>query len=176
MVRQVEYSLADLEALVEQVEADAPWFAFIGVTVRPGENFLENVVDARFEGPEVAAGVIEQHYGNPTWLRARWVGPPPWEGPRADLTIEVVDTDGRPVKGLRVFFEPVDPMVELGGETVYGTGPGGICLLENLPVALYRVGLYESVENDYDFPEPLKEFQVDLAPDGTTIRIVVPAS
>lgn len=175
-VRKVEWSLADLQAFVEQVKAEEAWFDSIGVIVHVGENGPENTVDAIFRGPEAAAGLIEQHFGNPSWLRARWSGAPPWEGPTADLVIEVVDTDGHLVKNMKCAYEPIDPMVDASGETVFGTGSTGRCVLKNFPAVAYRIGLHELIDDDHDDSIPIKEFQVVLDPKGTTIRVVVPKS
>jgi hypothetical protein len=59
-VRKFDWSLADLRAFVDKVEAEKAWFDSIGVIVHPGENGPENTVDVRFKGPEEAAGLIEQ--------------------------------------------------------------------------------------------------------------------
>jgi hypothetical protein len=175
-VRKVDWSLVDLEGFVDRIEADQAWFDSIGVIARASANALENAVDVRFNGPEEAGGLIEQRFGNPSWLRARWSGPVPWEGRRADLTIEVTDTDGQRVKNLQCAYEPVDPMVDAGGETIFGTGSTGICVLKNFPAVAYRIRLHKWVDNDGYDPTPIKEFQVVLAPEGTSIRVVVPAS
>ena len=172
-VRKVDWSLEDLESFVDQVNAEEAWFDSTGVTVHAFGNILTNTVDANFKGPEAVAGLIEQHFGNPSWLRARWAGAVPWEGPRADLTIEVTDTVGQPVKGLRCFFEPLDPLVDADSETPYSTGSTGRCLLENYPAVAYRLRLYESRGDDQDLGRPIKDIQVVLAPEGTTIRIVI---
>ena len=172
-VRKVDWSLKDLDSFVDQINAEEAWFESIGVTVHAFGNILTNTVDANFKGPEAVAGVIEQHFGNPSWLRARWAGAVPWEGPRADLTIEVADTDGQLVKNVRCVFEPLDPLVDADSETPYGTGSTGRCVLENYPAVAYWFRLYETTQDDQDMGRPIKEFQVVLAPEGTTIRVVV---
>ena len=173
-VVEVEWSLKDLLAFVDLVEAELAWFELIGVTVNASENVVDNLVHVRFEGAKENEGLIEQHFGNPSWLKAEWIGPPPWEGPRANLTIEVVDARGQPVPQLKCVFTPVDPMVSVGGEGVWGTNGAGICALQNLPTTLYQIELYERVGDDYD-PNPVKTFRVELKPGGTSTRVVVPA-
>ena len=172
-VRKVDWSLKDLDSFVDQINADKAWFESIGVTVHAFGNILTNTVDANFKGPEAATGNIEERFGNPSWLRARWVGAVPWEGPRADLTIEVAGTDGQLMKNVRCVFEPLDPLVDADSETPYGTGSTGRCVLENFPAVAYRFRLYEAVLDDQDMGPPMKVFEVVLAPEGTTIRVLV---
>jgi hypothetical protein len=173
-IRNVEWSLVDLQVFVDQLQSERAWFDSIGVTIHPGENILENAVDLRFKGPEDAAGVIEEHFGRPSWLKAAWTGAVPWVGPRADLTIEVTDSNGKPVSQLWCKPAPVDRSVALADEVVIGTDAAGICVLENLPVALYEVGLHKYVDNDHYDPEPMRTFRIALAPGGTSTKVVVP--
>lgn len=172
-VRKVDWSLNDLDSFAEQIDADEAWFESIGATVHAFGNIVTNTVDANFKGPQGVAGLIEQHYGNPSWLRAKWAGAVPWQGLRADLTIEVVDTDGQAVQNVRCVFAPLDPLVDADSETPYGTGSTGRCVLGNLPVVAYRIRLFEVTQDDQDMGQPLKEFHVDLAPEGSAIRVVV---
>jgi hypothetical protein len=67
-------------------------------------------------------------------------------------------------------------MVDAGGETIFSTGATGSCVLENFPAVAYRIGLHELIDDDHDDSIPIKEFEVVLAPEGTTIRVIVPAS
>jgi hypothetical protein len=175
-VRRVDWSLADLHGFVDQINSEKAWFDSIGVIVHPGENVLENVVDVRFKGPEEASGLIEQHFGNPGWLRARWTGPVPWTGPRADLSLSVLDTTGKPVPRLWCEYTPVDPKVDASGEAIFGTDSAGNCRLENLPVGLYVIELHRWVDNDHYDPDPIKTIRIELALEGTSATVVIPVS
>lgn len=67
-------------------------------------------------------------------------------------------------------------MVDGDGATIFSTGATGSCVLRNFPAVAHWIGLHESIDNDHDDSIPIKEFQVVLAPEGTAIRVVVPAS
>jgi hypothetical protein len=173
-VIEAAWSSKDLLAFVDVVEAERAWFESIGVTFLVDQDVIHNAVHVRFRGAKENEGLIRQHFGHPSWLRAEWTGPLPWEGARADLTIEVQDTKGQPVPRLKCDINPVDPTVPNGGETVFGTNGAGICVLPNIPTTLYQVELYRLVGDDYD-PRPVKSFRVELKPGGTSTRVVVPA-
>ena len=174
-VVKVDWSLADLETFVDRVESEKAWFDSVGLEARASAYSLDNSVHVRFEGPKEAATLIEQHFGNPPWLKVEWGGPLPWEGPRADLTVKVLDTNGRPVSQIRIDLTPVDPTVAWSGETVFGTDAAGICVMRNVPIAVYEVTLHEWVGNDHYDPNPLKSIRIALKPGGTISTVVVPA-
>jgi hypothetical protein len=177
-VRLVEWSLQDLERFAAEVEADSEWFASIGVTFKVGQRVNENWVNVWFTGRPEAEQLIEQHFGNPTWLQAEWDGPLTWQGPRADLNITVRDTSGRAVPGLWCDVIPVDPMVSDPGEDIIATDAGGTCVLENRPAVLYRVQLREPSRDGNSITTyeltPVLEFEVMLEPGGTTTVVTLP--
>ncbi len=172
-VRQVEWSLADLDGFVDRIEAESDWFDSIGVIAQPGRNSIDNVVDLRFRAREDVGDQISAHFGDPAWLRTAWKGPLPWEGARADLTIEVVDTDGQPVPQLWCEVTPLDPTVPSEGESIFGTNGAGICTLKNLPVTSYLVELHEFVDNDHYDPEPIGSVRVELGVGGASAKVVL---
>ncbi len=177
-VRQVEWSLQDLERFIAEVEADSEWFASIGVTFKVGQRVNENWVNVWFNGRPEAEQLIEQHFGDPTWLQAEWDGPLPWQGPRADLNITVRDSSGGAVPGLWCDIIPVDPMVGDPGEEIIATDARGTCVLENRPAALYRVQLREpsrdSNSNTTYELTPVMEFEVMLEAGGTATVVALP--
>ncbi len=178
-VREVEWSLKELEGFEEQVEAERAWFETVGLRfLQAGHPVDENVVLVDFVGPsEEAASLIESHFGNPTWLKARWLGPPPWSGPRADLIIEIRDAEGRPVPNIRCDVVPQDPRVGFEfTDSLFGTGPAGNCEIRNVPTVVYEVRLHEWVDNDHYDPVPIMEFQVVLTPAGLDVPVTLPAS
>ena len=176
-VREVEWSLAELERFIGRVEADQAWFSSIGVTAKVGHRVNENWVFVKFKGRPDAERLIEDRFGSPSWLDAEWDGPPPWAGPRATLVIKVRDQRGRPLPGLWCDAQPVDPMVDDPGEDVIATDEGGICDLRTRPATVYRIRLHQPLRDNrvntgWD-PTPIKEFQVELQPGGTATEVVV---
>lgn len=174
-VREVEWSLGDLRGFVDRIVAEQDWFDSVGVRVKAGENIRYNAVHIRFRGPRDAAGLIEGHFGNPSWLKAEWTGALPWEGPRADLTISVSDSDGQPVKDVRCRYTPVDPTVYAPDDDIVATDAAGVCLLSNMPTAVYDIALHESVDDGSYDPTPVKTFRIAVEPGGTATNVVVPA-
>lgn len=177
-VRLVEWSLQDLERFIDEVEADSEWFASIGVTFKVGQRVNENWVNVWFNGRPEAKQLIEQHFGNPTWLQAEWDGPLPWQGPRADLAITVRDTSGRPVPGLWCDVIRLDPMASDPGEEIISTDTAGTCVLEDRPAVLYGVELREPSRDPnsnraYELT-PVLEFEIMLEVGGTATVVALP--
>lgn len=177
-VADVDWSLKALEGFMTEVEAEAPWFDALGLRFLQARHPVdENVVYVDFVGPtEDSARVVREHFGNPTWLRTTR-HPPPWEGPRGDLLIKVINSRGQPVPGLWCEVIPQDPRVPHGSETIFGTGPDGICQgTSNLPAVAYRVLLHEWIDNDHYDPEPVAELPVSLPAAGKTVVVTLPSS
>jgi hypothetical protein len=174
-VRQVRWSLKDLEGFIGQVESQRAWFDTLGVTFKVGD-YGENFVLVKYRGPKEAGELIQSNFGDPPWLKTEWDGPLPWKGPRADLVIKVTDANGQPIKNLWVEFLPIDPIVDVGGEEIFGTGANGICVLSNIPAVGYLIRLHEWIGNDHYDPIPIREFRVVLAEEGTTFPVVMPAT
>jgi hypothetical protein len=75
-VRQATWSLRELEGFLEEVRAEQAWIESTGARwVDTVLYELENAVVIRYEGPRGLENLIEGHFGNPTWLQARWEGP-----------------------------------------------------------------------------------------------------
>ena len=75
-VRQAAWSLKDLQQFLQEVKAEQAWIESTGARwVDPVLYELENAVVIRYEGPRGLENVIEGHFGNPSWLQARWEGP-----------------------------------------------------------------------------------------------------
>ena len=173
-IREVRWTLDDLSDFVDAVEVQAAWFESAGISFDAGADILENVVDVRFRGPEEAARRIEDHFGRPDWLRVRWAGAAPWNGPRGDLTIRVVDFNARPMPNVWCEFQPVDERIEASSETIWGTDASGVCEIPNLPAVVYHVRLHRWVDNDHYDPVPISEFRIELMPGGTTAEVAIP--
>lgn len=171
-VRDVDWSTAELTNFLRDVEAEQPWFETIGVRYLTADRGItDDFVSVDFLGPEDAAQVIEDHFGDPTWLEADRQGPLPWAGPRGNLVVVVVDQNGKPVPGLWCQFVSEDPNAAEGGEDIFGTDKTGRCQIPNLPAVAYRIVLHRFVDEDHY--EPIKQFRVVLAPGGTTTSVVV---
>jgi hypothetical protein len=177
-VHEVEWSLADLARFTKQVESDIAWLEKLGVEVMGVDrSIIDNFIQVRYFTPAARADAIgraiEQRFGNPTWLEARWVGPPYWEGPRATLAITVFDKAGRRVPNVLCDLESEHPEAPFDSATPIGTGPNGICELENLPAVAYKVTLRQWVDNDHHDRRALEEFRVVVDPSGTSVEVVV---
>lgn len=99
-VRQVRYSLIELENFKMQVEADRAWFTSIraeltSVSVRPQDNLVELTYRANDENLEPR---IRSHFGHADWLALSRSGPLPWTGGYGRLVVRIIDQTGRPVE------------------------------------------------------------------------------
>jgi hypothetical protein len=175
-VHEVTWSLAELERFMERVEAERAWFATIGVEFmqvdrRVTDNFVHVDYMARTDAP---SAVIEAHFGSPSWLRAEWAGPPPWNGPRANLVLRIRDKQGRPGTGIRCDIQPHDENggVDLG-EVVYATDDTGVCQATNIPAVTYRVRLFRWVQ-DHEERVRIDDLRVALPPAGRDVDILIP--
>lgn len=175
-VHEVTWSLAELQSFMQRVEAERAWFATIGVEFiqvdrRVTDNFVHVDYMARTDAP---SAVIEAHFGSPSWLRAEWAGPPPWNGPRADLVLRIRDEQGRPGIGIRCDIQPHDENggVDLG-EVVYATDDTGVCQANNIPAVTYRVRLFRWVQ-DHEERVRIDDLRVALPPAGREVDILIP--
>lgn len=76
IVEKADWSLKELEENLAAVKAQRRWIESTGATwVDPVVYELENRVVVRYEGPRGLERLIEEHFGNPGWLVARWEGP-----------------------------------------------------------------------------------------------------
>ena len=175
-VRDVEWSLAELQDFIGVVEADQAWFDTIGVQyLQVDRSINDNFVHVDYWAPnDRASAAIEAHFGHPTWLVARWIGPPPWAGPRADLVLRITDSTGQPVTDIRCDLRPQNPMADNGfAEFIFTTDASGVCDIQDIPAVAYRVNLLR-IHDDQLESDPIKELQVTLAPTGTDVDVIVP--
>lgn len=171
-VVDVDWSTAELDRFVMGVEAEKGWFKTIGVQYLTADRGItDDFVSVDYLGPVEAASTIEHHFGDPTWLVAERQGPLPWAGARGNLVIAVVDQAGRPVPGLRCEFVSNDLAAVEGGEDIFGTDDNGRCVIPNLPAVPYRITLHRFVDDDHY--EPIKSFDIVLAPGGSTVSVAI---
>lgn len=142
-VRDSLWTYAELSTFIEQVLRDRDWFPTIGTDLFTAEiDVIENRVQVLFRGPDrAAAALIEAHFGAPPWLRAVYLGPLPWEGPRGDLRVVVFDRTGRPMPGVFVSYEAIDPAARFESPFANATGEDGTVLFEDLPAVAYRISI-----------------------------------
>lgn len=172
-VQRAAWTERELRAFMAQVEAERDWFTTIGTSLMTVEiAAFDNVVDVRFDGHDPGtAQTIEAHFGDPTWLRAVWNGPGDWTGHRGDLLVMTVDSAGRPVPDVSVFFEPQDIRVPGDGDLGWATGSDGRLLRANLPAVTYRVRAVEKID---EVLVTLGEVRVAVPPGGrTAVRLLV---
>ena len=163
-VRDVAWSRQDLEAFVDEIEADTAWFENIRARFYTAH---ASILDVRisYYGDPAAAELITAHYGNPAWLTTKYMGPLPWDGPRGDLVIHVIDDNGDPVHGLYCYPRVVDPLVD--GEEAYGiTNADGQCIIKRLPATSYRVEIEKHGGGD---PILLASGLVTIVPGSATL-------
>lgn len=138
-VHLVDRSRATLSAMVKDVERERAWFDSMDVQLLSAEiDDVANQVRLLYLGRLDAVTAVREHFGNADWLRVERAGPGPWLGPLGNLTILVVDDDGRPVEGMGCSIYPEDPEARVG-EIGYGTGVDGQCVIRDVPVSRYLV-------------------------------------
>lgn len=99
-VRQVRYSLGELETFTMQVEAARAWFTSVGAELTSvGARQQDNVVELTYRAnDENLEPRIRSHFGQADWLRLSRDGPLPWTGGYGRLVVRIVDKTGRPVE------------------------------------------------------------------------------
>lgn len=177
-VHGVQWSAAELDNFKQQVTADRAWFDTIGVEMMQVDRSInDNFIHVDYMAPtDAASQAIEGHFGNPSWLRAEWVGPAPWVGPRADLRIKIRDTKNRPGVGIRCDIQPANAAegVDLG-EVVFATDDDGVCRAEGIPAVAYRVRLFRSLDG-HEERIKIPELRVILPATGREVTVRIPAS
>jgi hypothetical protein len=147
-VRQVRWSLLELEALAERVKVDAAWFPSISATwMGGGIDVSGNAVNVRVAtGNPAVLPLIEEHFGARGQVSVKLV-PPPWVGPFGTLRVIVVDAKGRPVEGLSCIPRPDDPSA-FNTDLGWSTGSDGVCVIQNVGATDYWVELWAADEID----------------------------
>jgi hypothetical protein len=99
-VRQVRYSLNDLDVFTRQVEADRAWFTSIGAELTSASaREQDNIVELTYKANDRDLGPqIRSHFGDADWLTLTLSGPLPWTGGYGRLVVKIVDQAGRPVE------------------------------------------------------------------------------
>lgn len=169
-VREVRWSRAELDRFAGEIIAEQDWFTTLGLEFYAAEVDEEgNLVRVRYRGPrDERDGVIAAHFGTPDWLLLV-ATPPRWTGPIGDLTIQIVDRDGRPVQ-LTCLIGTADPAAP-NIERAMGSREDGICQWDNLPAVRFHITITASTDGDDDI---IVDDRIHLVPPGPSIlRIVV---
>ena len=113
LVREVEYSLQELQAFENAVKAERDWITSLGVDVIDiSFRAKDSVVNIYYQAPtRDVEPKIRERLGEPAWLTFEWAGPPPWTGPSGRLELVVVDQRREPTPA-RVVLRSLDPRVD----------------------------------------------------------------
>lgn len=169
-VREVRWTRAELDRFAGEIIAEQDWFTTLGLEFYAAEVEEEaNLVRVRYRGVrDEREGVIAAHFGAPDWLLLV-ATPPPWTGPTGDLTIQIVDRDGKPA-AMTCLIGTADPGVPSGGDAM-GSGEDGICQWDDLPAVRFHITITASTDGDEDI---IVDDRIHLVPPGPSIlRIVV---
>jgi hypothetical protein len=171
-VRQVEWSLRELDGFAQTVDAERSWFVATGLLFEAAESdVMANRVRIRYTGPPESETLVRDHFRDRPWAQPTWVGYGWWQGPRGTLTILAVDTAGNPVPDLLADFHPDDPAAEF--DTSCSTNAAGSCTLKNFPATTYQIDMnfYFHDTGEYVI---VGSGRVEVLADGTaTLRIEV---
>jgi hypothetical protein len=146
-VRQVEWSLEELEGFQKQLEEDHDWMSRLGVeyfAANLAES--ENTVELLYNGPNDGSpgpdpdteGAIRAHLGDPSWLGFRWNRSIEWTGPRGDLVVRVRAASGG-TGDLWCDVNPDDPAADEGDTTT--EVEDGRCTFERWPAGRYVLSI-----------------------------------
>lgn len=98
-VRQVRYSLDDLDAFAKGIETDDGWFSSVAAKLTSANpSVQDNKVNLTYGSNDEVELQIAAHFGNPDWLTLTREGPLPWAGGYGRLVIRIVDRAGDPVE------------------------------------------------------------------------------
>ena len=116
VVREVRYTLDQLQGFEKAMLADAAWFVTNNIKVIDiSVDEMGNAVEIRYRAPtQEVEPLVREQYADSGWLRFEWAGPLPWEGPFGDLELTVVDSNGQPVDVV-IVLRPNDPRVNAFG-------------------------------------------------------------
>jgi len=73
-VRQVEWSLRDLEAFEKQLDQARPWVESVGARIETATVMVDNTVQVRVFGSREVVSLLEERYPTASWLKVVWAG------------------------------------------------------------------------------------------------------
>lgn len=170
-VREVDWTLAELRRFAGEVKAEAAWFDTVAASLYAADvDEIENRVRVRFESRDPGLeGAIRAHFGHPGWIELQWKAPP-WDGPRGDLVIRVVDKLGQPVRDMSCDWVAQDPLAASAGG-VNGTDEEGRCILRGIPAVEYLVQILAPTGDVDTVVATIRA--VTRAADTTLVQVVV---
>lgn len=171
-IRQARWSSAQLNGFAADVNDEESWFDANGVIFgAAGRRVTEDFVYVQYQGAPDAAERILEHFGNPPWLKTEWLGPVPWTGPRADLTVIARDQGGRPLPGLHCAIQPEDPLVERMSDTLIVTDGGGRCVFHDVPAVTFTLSLSEQIGDSRT--KVVAEARIEVRQGGGVVPVTV---
>jgi hypothetical protein len=131
-------SVADLERIASDIEADSDWFKTVGVTLVQAEvAVLTNGVNVVYRADDSSVEpVIVEHFGSPAWLHLERAGSPSWDGPRGSLRVMVVDATGHPID-VTCQITSLDKRVT--DELLPRESMDGLCSAQGLPAVDWEI-------------------------------------
>jgi hypothetical protein len=169
VVRQVSFTLRELNIFEADVGEQMDWIASIGVTfAQTTIDLPNNVVLILYTAPNQSVeSQIRARFGDPGWMAFEYDGPGPWVGPRGDIELSVVDSNGRPFSPFECVFISLDPRVsyELPPRQI----TDGKCVRRAIEAVRWRVEI--TYEMDGELRTVSRELSVP--PDGVARAKVV---
>jgi hypothetical protein len=145
-VREVQYTLGELEAFFASVQSDTDWFPSIGEElVDTSLDLAANRVSLHLRSPDPAAEMlIAERFHDSGWMAFTYDGPAPWTGPRGDLEVTVVEAGGHPA-AVDCLIGSTDPRVQ---QEQFGFVDDGRCFYEDLPAVKWTLRIDYDGENE----------------------------
>jgi len=148
-VRQVRWSVQELDAVQASVREVGDWFKEQGIRyqgggARPADNLV--VVDIVIDTPRpgIEDEIIE-HFGAAGKMRVDTVVEPPLDLGKGTLTITVVDLAGKPVPDVDCFVRSDVPRA-LVEDVIHLTDEQGVCRWDRVAATGYRVEIWRGFE------------------------------
>lgn len=142
IVREVQFSLVQLQLFIKTMGADRAWFSSVGAEVVDfGIDEALNSVQVHLRSTDPAIeGSARERFGDTGWMQFTYDGPGPWKGAVGDLEVTVVDTDGQPA-AVECLLGTVDPRVQ---DEKFSFAADGKCFYRDLAAVKW------SLRVDYD--------------------------
>ena len=159
IVREVQFTLAELQGFMAAVVADEAWFSSVGgEVVDIGIDQAMNSVSVHIRSPdEVIERQARERFSDTGWMQFTYDGPGPWKGPVGNLEVTVVDRNGKPA-AVACLIGSTDPRVQ--AETSM-FAPDGKCFFQDL--AAVKWGLRVTYDFGGDSQIVLADYLVPAA-------------
>lgn len=169
------WTLAQLEAFRQQVDADQSWLRTIDAWWdSTGLATDQNKVLLRISSADDdAVDLVREHYGGQSWLLIETDGIGRWEGPRGTLVAIAISRRGDRVAGLDCVPIADVPSAFTSGDIGFATDAAGICRIEGVGATGYTVELKRDATGNADWVV-VGRGRVTVPPNGVgQVQIVV---